>query len=294
MALLLMNGAEFTEAYFALGKIGAVVVPLNWRLVPDELAFILKDAGGETADLRGGVHGPGDRTPRAGRRHGHRALAAGRGRPGGRVLRRELPGLSRRGGRCRAAGGRDRRRHALHHVHVRYDRTAEGSRPHPRHVHLGMRHDRGDHLLPGSGPFPVAAAHVPRRGAHADHPERLPGRHDRRDAQLRSRARVGAGGPGAGHRRPGGARHAQLHAAGPGPRPLRLLAVAVVHVGGRPGPGVAHRGLCGPRSRNPPDLRTDGELRPGVPDRCGERTGQDRLDRQGLLSHGRQDRGRPG
>ena len=45
VALLLMNGAEFTEAYFALGKIGAVVVPLNWRLVPDELAFILKDAG---------------------------------------------------------------------------------------------------------------------------------------------------------------------------------------------------------------------------------------------------------
>ena len=45
VALLLMNSAEFTEAYFALGKIGAVVVPLNWRLVPEELAFILKDAG---------------------------------------------------------------------------------------------------------------------------------------------------------------------------------------------------------------------------------------------------------
>ena len=45
VALLLMNSAEFTEAYFALGKIGAVVVPLNWRLVPDELAFILKDSG---------------------------------------------------------------------------------------------------------------------------------------------------------------------------------------------------------------------------------------------------------
>ena len=45
VALLLMNSAEFTEAYFALAKIGAVVVPLNWRLVPDELAFILRDAG---------------------------------------------------------------------------------------------------------------------------------------------------------------------------------------------------------------------------------------------------------
>ena len=45
VALLLMNSAEFVEAFFALAKIGAVVVPLNWRLVPDELEFILKDSG---------------------------------------------------------------------------------------------------------------------------------------------------------------------------------------------------------------------------------------------------------
>ncbi len=45
VALLLMNSAEFMEAYFGLAKIGAVVVPLNWRLVADELEFILKDAG---------------------------------------------------------------------------------------------------------------------------------------------------------------------------------------------------------------------------------------------------------
>ena len=45
VGLLLMNSAEFLEAYFALAKIGAVVVPLNWRLVADELEFILKDSG---------------------------------------------------------------------------------------------------------------------------------------------------------------------------------------------------------------------------------------------------------
>ncbi|MGD8832519.1 MAG: long-chain-fatty-acid--CoA ligase, partial [Pseudomonadales bacterium] len=44
VGLLLMNSAEFMESYFALAKIGAVVVPLNWRLVPDELEFILKDS----------------------------------------------------------------------------------------------------------------------------------------------------------------------------------------------------------------------------------------------------------
>ena len=45
VGLLAMNSAEFVESYFALGTIGAVVVPLNWRLVPDELEFILKDSG---------------------------------------------------------------------------------------------------------------------------------------------------------------------------------------------------------------------------------------------------------
>ncbi len=45
VALLLMNGAEFVESFYAVAKIGAVNVPLNWRLVPDELEFILADAG---------------------------------------------------------------------------------------------------------------------------------------------------------------------------------------------------------------------------------------------------------
>jgi O-succinylbenzoate-CoA ligase len=45
VAFLLMNGVEYIEAYYAVAKIGAVMVPLNWRLVPDELAFILKDSG---------------------------------------------------------------------------------------------------------------------------------------------------------------------------------------------------------------------------------------------------------
>ncbi|MEM7541585.1 MAG: o-succinylbenzoate--CoA ligase [Pseudomonadota bacterium] len=47
IGLLLMNSAEFMEAYFAMAKIGAVAVPLNWRLVPDELEFILKDSSTE-------------------------------------------------------------------------------------------------------------------------------------------------------------------------------------------------------------------------------------------------------
>jgi len=45
VALLLMNGTEFVESFYAVAKIGAVNVPLNWRLVADELEFILADAG---------------------------------------------------------------------------------------------------------------------------------------------------------------------------------------------------------------------------------------------------------
>ena len=48
VALLMMNSHEFISAFFAIAKLGAVVVPLNWRLVPDELEFILKDSGSTT------------------------------------------------------------------------------------------------------------------------------------------------------------------------------------------------------------------------------------------------------
>ncbi len=45
VGLLMFNCTEFVEGFYALAKLGAVVVPLNWRLVPDELSFILKDSG---------------------------------------------------------------------------------------------------------------------------------------------------------------------------------------------------------------------------------------------------------
>ena len=84
VALLLMNSTEFVTAFFAIAKIGAVIVPLNWRLVPDELEFILKDSGttvliagaefapavvelqsrGNKTDIREWIHvGPADAKP---------------------------------------------------------------------------------------------------------------------------------------------------------------------------------------------------------------------------------------
>jgi len=45
VALLMRNSAEFIESYFAVAKIGAVLVPLNWRLALDELEFMVRDSG---------------------------------------------------------------------------------------------------------------------------------------------------------------------------------------------------------------------------------------------------------
>jgi acyl-CoA synthetase (AMP-forming)/AMP-acid ligase II len=44
----LMNGAPFVETFFGAAKVGGVIVALNWRLLADELSFILLDSGAET------------------------------------------------------------------------------------------------------------------------------------------------------------------------------------------------------------------------------------------------------
>jgi acyl-CoA synthetase (AMP-forming)/AMP-acid ligase II len=45
VALLVYNGHEFLESFFGPSKAGMVIMPLNWRLTADELAYILKDGG---------------------------------------------------------------------------------------------------------------------------------------------------------------------------------------------------------------------------------------------------------
>jgi len=43
VGVLLYNCHEYLEIYFALAKIGAIIVPLNWRMAPPETAYILND-----------------------------------------------------------------------------------------------------------------------------------------------------------------------------------------------------------------------------------------------------------
>ena len=44
VALLAPNCAEYFELQFACGRLGAIMLPLNWRLTVPELAYILSDA----------------------------------------------------------------------------------------------------------------------------------------------------------------------------------------------------------------------------------------------------------
>ena len=45
VGILTHNNAAFFEILFACGKAGVILVPLNWRLTPSELAPLLEDAG---------------------------------------------------------------------------------------------------------------------------------------------------------------------------------------------------------------------------------------------------------
>ncbi len=69
IGILAKNGPEFMETFFGCSKLGIVVVPLNWRLVPDELEFILADSGAvalvfddDFIDTAADLHARGDAT----------------------------------------------------------------------------------------------------------------------------------------------------------------------------------------------------------------------------------------
>jgi fatty-acyl-CoA synthase len=45
VAIMMTNRPEFLETMFAANALGAIVVPVNFRLAPDEIAYILTDSG---------------------------------------------------------------------------------------------------------------------------------------------------------------------------------------------------------------------------------------------------------
>ena len=45
VGILAFNGEAYLETLFAVPWCGAVAVPMNWRLTPMELSFLMEDAG---------------------------------------------------------------------------------------------------------------------------------------------------------------------------------------------------------------------------------------------------------
>src|SRR5690606_37955543 len=43
VSILAHNGVAYVDLLYGLAKIGAILAPLNWRLVPAELAYIVRD-----------------------------------------------------------------------------------------------------------------------------------------------------------------------------------------------------------------------------------------------------------
>ncbi|ANS78176.1 Long-chain-fatty-acid--CoA ligase [Serinicoccus hydrothermalis] len=227
VALLTLNHPQFVEAVVAVNALGAMAVPLNFRLAPPELAYILQDSAprailvdGPLAPALAAVHelpdslevricvgpAPGG----GGRRPGAGGLRAG-GRGGG---------ADRPAGR---AGGDDR----AAHVHLRHDGTTQGGDAEPPQ-HAGA----GAHLHPGH-------EHGRRVRRRLPHRALLPHRRPRLD---RGEPHAGRhhGHPPAGCLRPrGGAR--RLRAGG---RDDRLQRAAAVAAAVRPTPG-SPSGTCG-------------------------------------------------
>src|SRR3954453_24201167 len=69
VAILMTNRPEFVEAALAANALGAIAVPVNFRLAPEEVAYVLRDSGAKllvteealrgTADVPVLVAGPG-------------------------------------------------------------------------------------------------------------------------------------------------------------------------------------------------------------------------------------------
>ena len=198
VAFLAPNVHELLEAHFGVPRAGAVLVAINTRLMPEEIAYILEHSGSRILVVHESLrHLVEDAAV-------ERVLVCGDGG--------DYEAFLEAAGERRARGSaRERGRHDQHQLHERHDRTAER-----RHVHPPRRdaeRARGGRARPADPALglPLDAADVPlqRLVLH------LGGDSRERDARLpaegRPAARLAAarrGGRHASVRRPDGARDA--------------------------------------------------------------------------------------
>ena len=126
VAFLGFNQPAFFETMFAAARLGAIFVPLNFRLTGPELSYIINDAGVHTIVVdehhRPVIDGIRDELPC--RRYVSADAAADGWASLAAVAGHSAPLADARAGRRRRGGG--------HHVHVGHDRAAQGRHAHPR------------------------------------------------------------------------------------------------------------------------------------------------------------------
>ena len=133
--LLSYNCPEYLEAIFAASYLGAIAMPINWRLAAPEVRYILEHSGARGARVRPDAGRPRRRSDGLGTSaaispttsHGCATLAGPA--PAGRA---RAPSCgAERDDRCAARAHRSRRRPPAH-VHVGHDRAAQGRDAHQR------------------------------------------------------------------------------------------------------------------------------------------------------------------
>ena len=50
--ILMLNRTEFIESFLAANKLGAIAVPVNFRMTPPEIAFLVSDCQAQRGDHR--------------------------------------------------------------------------------------------------------------------------------------------------------------------------------------------------------------------------------------------------
>ncbi len=197
VAYIAPNSHAQLESFYAVPQLGAVLVPLNFRLIADDFKYLIQHSGAKVVCASGEYLDAVDSIrARPSRRHALRG-------PRHEVATNLVDGLSGDwldyeklvaavDGTVHAA--RDRRaRSADHQLHQRHDVAAQGRDDHaPQRVDELRRH-ADPHADDAARSLPVDAADVPRQrlDVHVDGDRR------RRDARLpaeaRSRQRVPAG-----------------------------------------------------------------------------------------------------
>ena len=201
-AILAANHPDTLVLLYACARLGAMLVPLNWRLAVPEQVYILCDASVKALVVEQ-AFAPVVEPLTAG------AARRARRRPRLRARERRLPGGAAR--RCQRRRTQPPCRHLLsaaHRLHLGHDRSPQGRRAAPGGAGVERGHEPAHARHDRRGSYPHRAADVPRRRAeHPDHAGAAAGRHRHPACPLRARGDAGrdrarpadADGAGAGH-----------------------------------------------------------------------------------------------